>query len=205
MVERSDTDTREEMADRPSDAERLSEAARDAAKRAEGAAREQADTAKSRMGSQAHDAADAMERIADDLAASGDDSLAGSASALAERLDRVASWLEDRSVDDLLRDTGRFARRNPFMFIAGSVAVGMALSRFFKASEHPSRASGFEEEWDEPLDDELDEAYEQELHADDFRDEPDPAERKPGTPLRTGEPASDPSQTTSTQRRRSEP
>jgi hypothetical protein len=45
-----------------------------------------------------------------------------------------AENLKSRSTDDLLRDTQDLARKNPVLFALGSVAVGVALSRFFKAS-----------------------------------------------------------------------
>ena len=37
-------------------------------------------------------------------------------------------------MDELIRDTRYLARREPGLFLAGSVALGFAISRFFKAS-----------------------------------------------------------------------
>src|SRR4030095_2802830 len=61
-------------------------------------------------------------------------SLAGYAQDLAATVRSLAANLRDRRLDDLIGETQALARRNPTMFFFGSVAVGIALSRFLKAS-----------------------------------------------------------------------
>ncbi len=55
----------------------------------------------------------------------------------------LADKLHDSSIEDLVEETRRAARRNPELFLLGSIAIGVALSRFFKASEQPSRESSW--------------------------------------------------------------
>jgi hypothetical protein len=52
----------------------------------------------------------------------------------AEQIEGVSSRLRDSSIDDLLSRVNRFARRQPAAAFAGSVVVGLALSRFLKSS-----------------------------------------------------------------------
>lgn len=65
----------------------------------------------------------------------------GTSSVQARLLDTVAgtvedlsSGLRDRSVSSLVSDVETFARRHPGAFVAGSVLLGFALTRFAKAS-----------------------------------------------------------------------
>jgi hypothetical protein len=82
----------------------------------------------------AADASDALDETAASLYARGQEGLAQAAGEMSQRLSRLADYLEDRSTDDLMREARRLARDNPTMFIAGGLALGIALSRFFKAS-----------------------------------------------------------------------
>ncbi|MDH4565676.1 hypothetical protein E8E95_03190 [Pseudomonas sp. BN414] len=55
---------------------------------------------------------------------------------MAERMTSLADNLRGKSVDQLIRQTGQLARDNPALFVAGSVAIGFGLSRFFGATSH---------------------------------------------------------------------
>lgn len=100
--------------------------------------------------------------------------LSGSADSLAGGIDRFAENLKERDLEGAVRDVESFARRQPALFIGGCVAIGFALSRFFKASErqqpldataswaddeelglhslsHEQVPDTYEETWDEPL------------------------------------------------------
>ena len=68
------------------------------------------------------------------LEESGQSNLCQATSALADKLQGLSGYLENRSIDDLFEDARRLAARNPGLFIAGGVVIGVALSRFFKAS-----------------------------------------------------------------------
>lgn len=81
------------------------------------------------------------------------DKLAGSAEAAAARLrqddvghmseyiskfasgmHRLSGDLREKSGDELLRDVSRMARENPALFMTGSVAIGLCIGRFARAS-----------------------------------------------------------------------
>jgi hypothetical protein len=46
---------------------------------------------------------------------------------------QLSGGLRERDVDEFARELGALARRNPGMFLAGSVALGFGVARFFKA------------------------------------------------------------------------
>ena len=56
----------------------------------------------------------------------------------ADQLNRASRSLQENSIADLFRLADRTARERPVAFIAGSVAVGFALSRFLRASKRVS-------------------------------------------------------------------
>lgn len=49
-------------------------------------------------------------------------------------LERASAAIRERSIDDLVRVAGDFARRQPAAFFGGAVLAGFALSRFLKSS-----------------------------------------------------------------------
>jgi hypothetical protein len=57
-----------------------------------------------------------------------------------DSLDSVAAALRDQDVRSLVGQVEDFARRQPVLFLAGSVAIGFALARFLKSS---SRNGGY--------------------------------------------------------------
>jgi hypothetical protein len=62
------------------------------------------------------------------------------ASEIGNSIKNFADNLQNRSINDLVEDTRGFARRNPAMFLLGSIALGVAVSRFLKASAtHPQQ------------------------------------------------------------------
>lgn len=86
-------------------------------------------------------------------AASGLDALVDAADAAAENLDEhdqqglsryvteiadsvasLANGLRHKSVDELVHDVEAIARKNPTLFIAGSLAIGLGIGRFARAS-----------------------------------------------------------------------
>lgn len=85
--------------------------------------------------------ADALMQTADNLAAQGDEGLARAVSALGSKLSQLAGDLEHRNVEDLAREAARLAREHPGMFIAGGLALGFALTRFFRASAPEQRTA----------------------------------------------------------------
>jgi hypothetical protein len=114
--------------------------AEEAKRRAQQGAHELADEAKGRAESiksdvtdQAERTASALDSAADEFAAEGQEGLAEVLSDLSRGLADLAQRLENKSLDELMQDGGRLAQRNPLLFVAGSVAAGVMLSRFFKA------------------------------------------------------------------------
>jgi hypothetical protein len=60
----------------------------------------------------------------------------------AQKVERLSDNLNSRSVDELLKASGDFAKSQPFLFVGMSVAAGFALARFLKSSaETPSLRS----------------------------------------------------------------
>lgn len=53
---------------------------------------------------------------------------------LAKGMGTLSSALRDKSADEILRDVRRIAREHPALFLTGSVALGIAASRFVGAS-----------------------------------------------------------------------
>ena len=74
------------------------------------------------------------ERISEELKDQDQESLADYAGQLAGGMKSFADSLRQRNLDELVKDTQQLARNNPTLFLMGSVAVGIALSRFLKAS-----------------------------------------------------------------------
>jgi hypothetical protein len=74
-----------------------------------------------------------IESVAEGLRSSTDADYIGKA---ASQVDRFAQYLKGVRVDDLMNDVDRLARREPVLFLGGAFAVGLLVSRFFKASEH---------------------------------------------------------------------
>lgn len=60
------------------------------------------------------------------------------ADVIADQIDTAADFLRQRNPGDLLGDLQRLARRQPEMFVAGSLAVGFLIGRFIKG---PSRSA----------------------------------------------------------------
>ena len=119
---------------------RLAEAGSEAAADATRQARSVFEDAKRTAVDVADDTSAAIEDLANALHSSGQTSLSQGAAAMAERLHGFSDYLENRPIDELFEDARRLAQRNPGLFIAGGVVLGLALSRFLKASiQHADR------------------------------------------------------------------
>ncbi|MHA6493134.1 hypothetical protein ACX0MV_07790 [Pseudomonas borbori] len=60
--------------------------------------------------------------------------LAQYVSSMAERLSTAADNLRGKSTEELLQQAGRFARENPVLFLAGTVAIGYGLSQMLRSA-----------------------------------------------------------------------
>ena len=105
---------------------------------------------------QAEELANVVERATEELGRRDFVSIAGYANQLAATMKGLADKLHDSSIEDLVDETRRAAQRNPELFLLGSIAIGVALSRFFKASQQHSASR--ESSWRETAHDEGDDS-----------------------------------------------
>lgn len=131
-------DRREEQA-----GERMKRAGHEGAEAAKDRARSEFEERKGAAAEAVESTSDAMGDAAASFSAHGQESLAEGARAMSTQLSKLAGSIEGRSLDELLRDTRRLAREHPASFAAGGVALGLLLSRFFKASDSRQRASAY--------------------------------------------------------------
>jgi len=66
--------------------------------------------------------------------------------AAAERVGNVSSYLEERSLSDLLSDAEDVARRHPGIMLGGMFVAGLVAARFLKASAERDSDGGSEED-----------------------------------------------------------
>lgn len=97
--------------------------------------KERIETEKQAAAEQADKLAGVVERATEDLDRGDFPSIAGYASQLAARMKYFANGLRDRSIEELIDDARAAARRSPELFLLGSIAAGVGLARFFKASQ----------------------------------------------------------------------
>ena len=95
---------------------------------------EQFEARKHTAADQTEKLASVVDRVAEEFKDQDQQSLADYAGQLAGSMKSFAENMREKSLDELLRDTQQLARNNPTLFLMGSVAVGIALSRFLKAS-----------------------------------------------------------------------
>lgn len=102
---------------------------------------EQFEARKQTAADQTEKLAGVVDRVSEELRDQDQESLADYAGQLAGSMKNFAENLRQRSLDELVKDTQQLARSNPTLFLMGSVAVGIALSRFLKASAERSGPS----------------------------------------------------------------
>jgi hypothetical protein len=94
---------------------------------------EQLEGAKAQLAEGAERVAAAVDRTAEQLEGDGDDAISGFGHSVASLMRQLAGGLRERDVEDFARELAALARRNPGVFLAGSVALGFGIARFFKA------------------------------------------------------------------------
>lgn len=167
--------------------QRAREAARDVTEQGKEKLMEQSDRAAAGV----DDFADAVGSAASRLSDLEHEGLADYANQLSSFLGDMSSTLRNKNIDDLARDVRDVAQRNPALFVLGSVAVGLALSRFAKASgrRHRRGELGGGTEWQGDSewrgDDEW-RGYEDRDFVSDVARPEDPSSDKQMTPDRTG-------------------
>jgi hypothetical protein len=93
--------------------------------------KEQLEAAKGQLADGAERVAAAVDRTADEL--DDDGSLSGFGHSIASLMRQLSGGLRERDVEQFAGELGTLARRNPGVFLAGSVALGFGIARFFKA------------------------------------------------------------------------
>jgi hypothetical protein len=110
------------------------EKAKEVAGQAKGRLKEQVDQRSTDAGRQITTTASDVRSVAEELRTQGKDTPARYADQAADRVERAGQWLENADGDQILRDVEDFARRNPWAVAAGGLVLGLAASRFLKAS-----------------------------------------------------------------------
>lgn len=125
-------------------ANRIADAGREALSGATQDVRSRVEQSKSTAAESATATSEVLEHAAEEFSEHGQETLARATRYLSSRLTDLAHQIEHRSIDDLSREAMRLARDNPGLFIAGGIAIGLALSRFMKATapEHRSDYGG---------------------------------------------------------------
>lgn len=104
---------------------------------------EQLETAKAQLAEGAERVAAAVERTAEELdGGGGDEGISGFGRSAATLMRQLAGGLRERDVEEFAHELGTLARRNPGLFLAGSVALGFGIARFFKARSPRSEPGG---------------------------------------------------------------
>jgi hypothetical protein len=94
----------------------------------------QLDSQKGRATDGLHVVANAVRQTTQQLRTDQHDTIAQYVDKAADQLDRLSNTLRDKSVNDLMLDAQRLAKRQPALFIGGSFAVGLLAARFLKSS-----------------------------------------------------------------------
>jgi hypothetical protein len=110
------------------------EKARGAMGQARGRISEQVDQRSTQAGERIAGTASDVRSIAEELRNQGKEAPANLAEQVASQADRLGDYLKGASGDRILRDVEDFARRQPMLVAAASLALGFAASRFLKAS-----------------------------------------------------------------------
>jgi hypothetical protein len=127
-------------------------AAGNAASKAQDAVRTQVDDRSSQAGEQVGSMASDLRSVSEQLRSQENERAADLAERVAGKAEEVGSYLTDSDANKILGDIEDLGRRQPWLALAGGVAVGIAAARFLKASSsqryqasvvgHASRASG---------------------------------------------------------------
>jgi uncharacterized protein YjbJ (UPF0337 family) len=115
-------------------ADQAQEKAQQAAGQARDRVRDEIDTRSTQVGQQAETVANDVRSVGEHLRAEGKDKPAELADKAAARVADLGDYLKRADGDAILRDVERFGRQRPWAVVAGGVVLGIAASRFLKAS-----------------------------------------------------------------------
>ncbi|CAO3452059.1 hypothetical protein [Azospirillum argentinense] len=110
------------------------DAGRDTLEAAQGRIRSLLEMQTDRAADQLGSVANALHKAAEQLNEENNGTAAHYAGQAADRVERVADMLRNSSVDDMVGQVERFARRQPEVFVGAAFAVGFLVARFVKSS-----------------------------------------------------------------------
>lgn len=110
------------------------EKAQEAAAKVSDTARSQIDQRSTELGERVGTTADDIRTVGRQLREQGKDQPAKLADQAAQHVERAGEWLRNSDGDRLLSDVEDFGRRQPWALALGGLALGIAASRFLKAS-----------------------------------------------------------------------
>jgi hypothetical protein len=110
--------------------------------------REQVDQRSTQAGEQVSSAARDARAVGEELRRQGKEQPAKLADQAADRAERLGTYLQESDADRILRDIEDLGRRQPWLVVAGGLALGFAASRFLKASsEQRYRSTSIEQRY----------------------------------------------------------
>jgi hypothetical protein len=115
-------------------AQNAQEKVKGGAEQAQSRAREQIDQRSTQAGEQVSASAEALRATSRQLREQGQEPQAKAAEQIAHHAERVGGYLTDSDADRLLSDAEDFGRRQPMAVVGIGLALGLAASRFLKAS-----------------------------------------------------------------------
>ncbi|MDQ2103994.1 hypothetical protein [Azospirillum isscasi] len=110
------------------------DAGRDSIGAAQGRIRSLLETQTGRAADQLGSVANALHKAAEQLNEENNGTAARYAGQAADRVEQVADMLRNSTVDDMVGQVERFARRQPEVFVGAAFAVGFLFARFVKSS-----------------------------------------------------------------------
>ena len=108
--------------------------AQEAAGQAKGALRTQVDQRSTQAGERLGGVVSDVRSVSDQLREQGKDQPAKLAEQAADRAERLSDYLKRSDGESILGDVEDFGRRQPWAVVAGGLVLGLAASRFLKAS-----------------------------------------------------------------------
>jgi septal ring factor EnvC (AmiA/AmiB activator) len=114
--------------------------------------KQQADTQRERISTGIRQVADGLRQTGDVLSEH-DQNLAGDyARKAAGQVERIAGYLQENSIEQIVGDVERFARREPALVLGGAFALGFLAARFLRAGAgSASRQPGYPALQNRPL------------------------------------------------------
>ncbi len=100
--------------------------------------------ATSKLSQQKQQTAERLSGIANALRSTGqdlhdqDETVAQYVDSFASQIERISGYIQNRDIGELFNDAQQLARRQPELFVAGALAAGFLVGRFFKSSSTPS-------------------------------------------------------------------